>query len=273
MDIIDKNTFVGLAKEIYKITLLFPKKEPLRNRLRQAADDLLADFVMEENDYADNLRRGFILTQSYLEIAADQNWVAPDQIEILKEKIKRTEEDFFAAESSMQQEWKEIAESVAPEVEKEASASQAAGERDFILIPTAPKTEIIAPLPQDLMMPQITPLPSIDEEAILPDETEFASESIANEEIGEDEKISDVSGENVAVGAATLTAAQIERQNRILEFLKEKGCAQVWEIQNIFPNVSKRTIRRDFRAMLEQGLIERTGERNTTAYKLKTYLS
>lgn len=273
MDIIDKNTFVGLAKEIYKITLLFPKKEPLRNRLRQAADGLLADFVMEENDYADNLRRGFVLTQSYLEIAADQNWVAPDQIKNLKEKIKRTEEDFSTAESSMRQEWKEVAEAAAQETDEDAFAPQAAGERDFILIPTAPKTEIIAPLPQDLMMPEITPLPSIDEEAILPDETEFASESVANEEIGEDEKISDSGGENVAVGVATLTAAQIERQNRILAFLKEKGSAQVWEIQNIFPRVSKRTIRRDFRAMLEQGLIERTGERNTTAYKLNIHLS
>jgi len=63
------------------------------------------------------------------------------------------------------------------------------------------------------------------------------------------------------------------RQNRIVEFLKQKGRAQVWEIQKIFPDISKRTIRRDFRSLLEQGLIERVGERNKTYYKMKVHFS
>ena len=70
-----------------------------------------------------------------------------------------------------------------------------------------------------------------------------------------------------------LSASQVTRQNRIMEFLKEKGDAQVWEIQEIFPGVSKRTIRRDFVSLLKQGLIERTGERNTTAYRLRINVS
>jgi len=66
-----------------------------------------------------------------------------------------------------------------------------------------------------------------------------------------------------------LTDGQILRQNSIVEYLKEKGQAQVWEIQKIFPNISKRTIRRDFRSLLKQELIERVGERNRTYYKMK----
>jgi predicted HTH transcriptional regulator len=70
-----------------------------------------------------------------------------------------------------------------------------------------------------------------------------------------------------------LTESQIKRQRRIIEFLKEKGQAQVWEIQKIFPDISKRTIRRDFRSLLKQGSIERVGERNKTYYKMKVILS
>ena len=52
--------------------------------------------------------------------------------------------------------------------------------------------------------------------------------------------------------------------------LKEKGRAQVWEIKQIFPEVSKRTLRRDFEQMVNQGIIERMGERNDTFYQVKT---
>jgi predicted HTH transcriptional regulator len=59
------------------------------------------------------------------------------------------------------------------------------------------------------------------------------------------------------------------RQEKILEILKEKGKAQVWELKQIFPEVSKRTLRRDFEQMLNQDLIERMGERNETFYQIK----
>jgi hypothetical protein len=60
-----------------------------------------------------------------------------------------------------------------------------------------------------------------------------------------------------------------ERQSRILEFLKERGRAQVGELKSFFPDISKRTLRRDFKDMLKQNLIERVGERNETFYILK----
>jgi len=61
-----------------------------------------------------------------------------------------------------------------------------------------------------------------------------------------------------------------ERKEKILSFLQENGQAQVWQVKQLLPEVSKRTLRRDFEDMLEQGLIERMGERNDTFYKIKT---
>ena len=38
----DKNSLIELTNKVYKLTLLFPKKEPLRYKIREVADDILA---------------------------------------------------------------------------------------------------------------------------------------------------------------------------------------------------------------------------------------
>jgi len=253
----DKNTFIELAKETYRLTLLFPKKEPLRNKLREAADGLIFEFIMEENDYAGNMRRLFEVMASYLEIAADQDWVAPAKIAAVDDAAKRIKQELGEDESFNPAELENIVCQAERETlgnELPQDAAPIAG-KDFILVPekeAAPKMSL--PLTRDLMESKMPSVPMIAD-------VFAASEQGAAPASGADG------------GQTALTAAQIARQNRIMEFLKEKGRAQVWEIQNIFPSVSKRTIRRDFCAMLEQGLIERTGERNTTAYKPKVNLA
>jgi len=91
-----------------------------------------------------------------------------------------------------------------------------------------------------------------------PNSSEAMPRTINNEEI---------------MAARTFGAQSIERNERqemILAFLREKGRAQVWEIKQLFPEVTKRTLRRDFEQMLEQGLVERIGEKNNTFYQVKT---
>ncbi|MFH1036840.1 MAG: DeoR family transcriptional regulator [Patescibacteria group bacterium] len=67
----------------------------------------------------------------------------------------------------------------------------------------------------------------------------------------------------------TSTKNLLERQEKILAILREKGKAQVWEMKQIFPQISKRTLRRDCEYLLKQGVIERLGERNNTFYQVK----
>jgi len=59
------------------------------------------------------------------------------------------------------------------------------------------------------------------------------------------------------------------RYKRILEIIKEKKEAQVRDLKEIFPQISKRTIRRDFDYLLRKGLVERVGDKNRTLYKLR----
>ena len=153
----DKKELIELTNKLYKITLLFPKKEPLRYKMREVADDILA--FGQEKDLE--------ILKSYFEVAKWQNWVS--YFDLLK----------------------------------------------------------------------------IEEEY---------------------DKINPIIG--VARGLTSAAEKLDDRKERILAILKEREKIQVGEVQKVLPDVSKRTLRRDFEFLLKQGIVERIGERNDTFYKL-----
>ncbi|MBC7074337.1 DeoR family transcriptional regulator [Candidatus Parcubacteria bacterium] len=59
-----------------------------------------------------------------------------------------------------------------------------------------------------------------------------------------------------------------DRQKKILEILKEKERLQIWQLKDYFPNISKRTLRRDLVKLVQAGLVLRTGEISNTYYQL-----
>ncbi|MCX6790940.1 MAG: DeoR family transcriptional regulator [Candidatus Gribaldobacteria bacterium] len=59
------------------------------------------------------------------------------------------------------------------------------------------------------------------------------------------------------------------RHQKIVEILKSKGTVQVKDVKDFFPQLSKRTLRRDFEFLLQQGVVNRIGEGNLTVYNLK----
>ncbi len=60
-----------------------------------------------------------------------------------------------------------------------------------------------------------------------------------------------------------------ERQEKILKILKEQGKGQVADFKKVFPNISKRTIRRDLEDLLNKRMVIRAGEWNQVSYKVK----
>jgi len=175
----DRDFLIKLTNNLYRLTLLFPKKEPLRYKMRELADEILANLTAERGETERRTGDGVKLQRpeekleilsSFFEVAKSQNWVSLSNIlEIQKEYDNLKEE-----------------------LKK-----------------------------------------SLD---VRPREVGRTGEIIPG------------------------------RQQKILEILKEKGRTQVWEIQKIFPEVTKRTLRRDFESLLNQALIERIGERNETYY-------
>lgn len=172
-----------MTNKLYQLTLLFPKKEPLRYKMRELAGDILANLTRSKNHQHQvlvNLGELEAL-DSFFEVAKSQNWVRT--VDIL----------------NLQQEYSKLRNEFEPLSEAQPQKSE-------------------------------------------------------NSEINSQEE------------AAEFVIP--ERHAKILEILKERGKAQVWEIKQIFPEVTKRTLRRDFDFLLRQGRIERIGERNTTSYRL-----
>jgi predicted HTH transcriptional regulator len=188
----EKEYFIQLTKNIYRLTLLFPKKEPLRYKLRELADDILANLILilkgnfhKSGNLVEEIGSDLEILDTFFEIAKDQNWVSPDDILEIQKEYSNIKEEIEKA--------KKEEENPQPEIKENPEKERVAEGNDIIN----------------------------------------------------------------------------ERQKKILEFLREKGRAQVGQLVSVFPQVSKRTLRRDFRSLLKRGLIERIGEKNYTFYRIR----
>ena len=100
----DKDFLVKLTNDLYRITLLFPKKDPLRYKIRNLGTEILAQLVIppEKNPISsEDLKEEFFLRlennltvlNSYLEVAKVQNWVSPKEIFEIKNQYGRIKEE------------------------------------------------------------------------------------------------------------------------------------------------------------------------------------
>jgi len=122
----NKDKLIELTNKIYRMTLLFPKKEPLRYKMREVADEVLANFVFWETlrdfnpgsfaaDWEERYRDSVFLTtkyleilKSYFEVAKWQNWLSYfDVLEIeeeydkIKSNFKKEIEDLKEGEKNL----------------------------------------------------------------------------------------------------------------------------------------------------------------------------
>lgn len=185
----DKNYLIQLTSNLYKLTLLFPKKEPLRYKMREVADEIL-DKCLRQNPGQNPVMNDLEILDGFFEVAKAQNWVAIAELLRIQEEYNK----------------------IKVEIKKS--------------IESPPEPPILLEKPEE-------------------EKTESRPKQ------------------------PPTTSGGGSRQGKILEFLKEKGRAQVWQVKQIFPEVTKRTLRRDFESLLKQGIIERVGERNDTFYELK----
>ena len=189
----DKEYFIQLTKGVYRLTLLFPKKEPLRYKLRELATEILANLILilkgnfhRSSNLVEGIENDLEVLDVYFEIAKDQNWVGPDDILEIQKEYSNIKEEIEKVK-------KEEEKNPQPEIKENPEKEKVAERNDIIN----------------------------------------------------------------------------ERQQKILEILREKGRAQVGQLVSVFPQVSKRTLRRDFRFLLKRGLIERIGEKNYTFYQMR----
>jgi predicted HTH transcriptional regulator len=170
-----KEKLIEITKKIYRLTSLFPKKEPLRYKIREIADEILYSLL---KGFQNPTFQELEILDSFFEIAKEQNWISYKEI------------------LEIQKEYQEIG--------------------NYL-------------------------------------KSEFSVKNFSNDQ----------------TSSIQLRFHLSDRQAKILEILKEKEKIQVGQIKEFFPNVSKRTLRRDFQNLVKKGIIERIGEKNKTFYKLK----
>lgn len=242
----DKNTLIQLAKEVYQLTLLFPNKEPLRYRLREVVDDVIAGFIMKRNDYLQNIKLQLETLDSFFDIASCQDWTSPSRVIAIRDRYRSVARELAAAKATAEA---IILPATAPR-EALKPANPAMIEPEYApATPVKPSSagEVICPPPiedasgnypvtppenQIISIKELPVLPGTDRETVVP---EAAAQPLVARKNEENDLDLDEEGEDGEENGIGLTSSQILRQNRILAFLKEKGSAQVWEIQKYFP--------------------------------------
>lgn len=210
----DKNIIIELTKDLYKITLLFPKKEPLRYKAREIADEIMQEIVsfsvlkednpnkysinavFKEKEIAFSLEKNLDIIDSYFEVAKWQRWL--DYFDILE----------------IQKRYAKIRENLL--LNKERTETSQSFDFSFKL---AEKKE------------------------------ELKEEQLNKKKEEKEERLG-------------------ERKEKILKILEKTERIQVGEMNKLFPDVSKRTLRRDFQNLVSKGLAQKIGQKNNTFYKI-----
>ena len=197
----DKDYLLKTTTNLYRLTLLFPKKESLRFKTRELAGDIMAKGTEllagldQPQKILSDLKGDLEIMDSYLELAKNQDWVSPfDVLEIQQEYANIMKQVKLMEESNV----------------------------------------------------------SYPEKSIKLDFSQKQPEKAENRNIFDEE-----------------AGSKEARQKRILELLRGRESVQVGELMQVFPNISKRTLRRDFECLLAQGVVDRFGDRSTTFYRLR----
>jgi len=203
---ITRESLIHLTTRLYQITILFPKKEPLRYKMREIANDILNGFIKIDNlrkravdafDIIDQVCDGLDVMDGFFAISKEQNWVAPDELLPIWEGYS--------------------------------------GMKEFL---------------QDGLKDKNV----VNDISLIGDIVNNVS-LVSNGELSQ------------ALGGQVKKSLN-DRQQKILETIKEKGKVQVGEFKDVFPMVTKRTLRRDFWQLFQSGEVERVGEKNDTYYQL-----
>ncbi len=184
-----------LTNDLYRLTILFPKEEPIRIKTRSLADDILTDMITiltggsdEKVEAARNAQRKISILESMLEIAEDQKWIKEEEFEDVKKRYVsiRKELELFNKSAKKKKD---------PEEEPLRKERQSSG------------------------------------------------------------------------GKVTSLNA---RQKKILELLENSVKLQVQDvIDELDEEVTKRTVRRDFKKLMKLDFVERLGKANLTYYRIK----
>lgn len=121
-----KDYLIKLTLAVYKVTGLFPEKEPLKYQIRGMANEILAELICaksgrQKEDPAISLVEKI---KAFLRIAGFQNWVKEENIAIIIKEYEKISESFFSSDILESKERSEI-----PQKQEKSEKKTPTGER------------------------------------------------------------------------------------------------------------------------------------------------
>lgn len=88
-----KDHLIKLTVALYKVTELFPLKEPLKYQIREKANQILADFISANPQITPSKNvfqflKNLEVLFGYFQIARSQNWINNENLDILENEYK-----------------------------------------------------------------------------------------------------------------------------------------------------------------------------------------
>lgn len=258
----NKEYFIKLTSKLYRLTLFFPTDEPLKIKVRKLGADVLANliFILEgafyqSRELINDTQRDIEALNSFFGVIKTLDWIdVADILEIQKEYGK-IEEELKKISEIQSLKISEI-HTLQLEVERRQLSQQ-----KTLLGKEPEETEELASEEDE----------GIELSILKPGHQKKESSFNRTKEV---KKVSENRGRTSeeAVEKSSSKESLLDRQKKILEILKEKGKAQVGDFKKIFPETSKRTLRRDFRSLVSQRLVNKMGEKNDTFYQINNQI-
>ncbi len=124
---ISKNYLLQITNELYRITLLFPKKEPLRYKMRELGNEILANFVdlskeedrMRKISLAEQSSKQIEVLEGFLDVARSQNWVRISDLLSLQEEYDDLKDNLLSVNNNLKKKKKQkVVKASTPKVQK-----------------------------------------------------------------------------------------------------------------------------------------------------------
>jgi DNA-binding HxlR family transcriptional regulator len=224
----DKSYFIELTNKLYRLTFFFPSKEPLRYRVRDLGDEILAEVILilegeirERREAAFRMEKNIEILEILLSLSKKQKWVEDEEVD----KIQ----NYYSLIRAEVAEFNEV-------LKQQLVKNNLLHER----LKLTAKVE-----------------PDFEEKKIE-----------RKEEIEDEEEIDKTEGSQRKIKISTITSTLNKRQEKIIELAQKEGPLQVKDIQKSLPKITKRTLRRDLSKLTELGILKRCGKGNTTCYSM-----
>lgn len=233
----NKEEIIILSDRAYKITLLFPKKDPLRYRAREVIVNFLADYLSWQKrkpspslrDVAfDIVKEELEILDSLFELAKKQNWVSQEKIADLQKEYKNLEEKIEKEKETEDRREPSIKTTSFAEVSK-TQKSVCQFKPDFF-------QQVQEKEPQSTLQIEKKEKPTV---SLPPIGLRESSQSVKLD----------------------------ERQKKVLKILQEKKKIKIGQLIKEFPKISRRTILRDLEKLTNLGFALKKGEGRGTYYQ------